>query len=152
MTDETRIYLELSKELQQALDDNGITPDEILRKAEIDAKVKHDRLPVQSKKGGKDLAQVIEFAWAGSAVIASLGFTLTKILNTIYNKPIYVEYEELEELRDAGGNVLLDAKGEPVYKKVPRRQILQAQQTSKDSFMADMKKMVMKFSSEGKRA
>ncbi|WPD21340.1 MAG: hypothetical protein SD837_14165 [Candidatus Electrothrix scaldis] len=154
MNDEIKIYLELAPELQQALDDNGISISDILREAGIDARLSHDVLPLQNEAGvqSRDLKQVITLlvggALAGSALIGTIGFTVSKTLNTVYNKPIHVEYQEPVELRNADGNVVLDKQGNPVFKLVTRHQILQPQQSNKDAFMADLKKMVLSISSE----
>ena len=154
MSDEVRIYLELAPELQQALDDNGINMEDILREAGVDARMSHDVLPLYNEDGvqSRDLTQVITLlaggAFAGSTLIATVGFTVSKILNTVYNKPIHVQYKEPVELRNADGNVILDKQGNPVFKLVPRHEILQPQQSSKDAFMADLKKMVLTISSE----
>jgi len=150
MSDEVRIYLELAPELQQALDDNGISINDLLREAGVDARLSHDVLPLQGEDGvqSRDLMPVITLLAGSSAFIATIGFTVSKILNTIYNKPIYVQYQEPVEVRNADGNVLLDKRGNPVFKLVPRHEILQPQQSSKDAFMADLKKMVLNISSE----
>ena len=149
MSDEVRIYLELAPELQQALDDNGISMEDILREAGVDARMSHDVLPLHNEDGvqSRDLKPVITLL-AGSALIASVGFTVSKTLNTVYNRPIYVQYQEPVELRNADGNVVLDKQGKPVFKLVPRHEILQPQQSSKDAFMADLKNMVLTISSE----
>jgi hypothetical protein len=154
MSDEVRIYLELAPELQQALDDNGISMEDILREAGVDARISHDVLPLQNEDGvqSRDLKTVITLligsALAGSALVATIGFTVSKTLNTVYNKPIYVQYQEPVELRNADGNVVLNKQGNPVFKLVPRHEILQPHQSSKNSFMTDLKKMVLTISSE----
>ncbi len=153
MNDETRIYLELDEDLQQALDDNGIRIEDILREAEVEGRVSHDVLPLQDDGGGhsRDLKTVVTLLFAGSVAVASFSYALNQTLGTIYNKPIYVQYQEPVEIRNADGDVVLDQDGNPVFKLVPRHEILQAQQSGKDEFMTDLNNMVLKISTEDKR-
>ncbi|NJL05714.1 MAG: hypothetical protein HC911_12590 [Chloroflexaceae bacterium] len=113
------IYLQLSDELQAAFADNKLDIAEILHKNGIDASVQYGELLLQNETGvrSKDLVTIIV---ASSVLLPSIAFSISQVLNVIYNRPHLVEYEELEELRDGDGNVMLDNYGKPLFKPVKR--------------------------------
>ncbi len=119
---ETQIYLDLDEELQQLLNDNGLSIADLLQQEGIHAQVNTATLPASAETTRtKDLVTVI---LASSAAVTLISFAISKVLHTLHNKPHFVEYQEPVELRDAQGNVLLDKQGNPLFKMVPRKEFI----------------------------
>jgi hypothetical protein len=147
---QTTIYLTLSGELQAALADNGLNIENILQQDQIDATVTHGVFPVQTETGArtKDIATVI---LVSGVLVASVAFSISQVLNTIYNRPHLVEYDELEELRDGDGNLILDEFGKPLFKPVKRFELLVPDQRHKSEYEAQLdltRGLSMKFVTE----
>jgi hypothetical protein len=119
---ETQIYLELDEELQQLLNENGLSVADLLQQEGIEAQIKSGVLPATTETTRtKDLVTVI---LASSAAVTAISFAISKVLHTLHNKPHFVEYQEPVELRDAQGNVMLDKQGNPLFKMVPRKEFV----------------------------
>ncbi len=121
---QTKIYLELSDEMQGALADNGLDLADLLRREPVDATVAHGVLPVQTESGARE-REVATVVLAGAAAVAAVGFAVSQCLRAIYAKPQRVTWYEPEEVRDAQGDVVRDGQGQPVFKKVKRHQLLE---------------------------
>lgn len=58
---DTKIYLELSDEIQAVLADNGLSVEDILRREDIDASVSHGLPPCEPEEGARsNLSTVLE--------------------------------------------------------------------------------------------
>lgn len=145
---ETQIYLDLDEELQQLLNENGLSIADLLQQEGIDAQVNTGTLPACSETvRTKDLVTVI---LASSAAVTAISFAISKILHTLHNKPHFVEYQEPVELRDVQGNVLLDKQGNPLFKMVPKREfVVPATKNQQQDFETtlDSSKFVIRLSS-----
>jgi len=147
---ETKIYIELDDDIKQSLDENGLNIGDILQIEGIDAHVFTGAAPYQiiEKVRKKELITVI---LAGTAAVVSIAFAISKFLNTIYNRPIIVKFFEIEEVRGARGDVLLDKEGNPIIKKIEKFEILQPKMKEMQQIKAsfDFKNgVVIEFSSE----
>lgn len=149
----TKIFLELSSDVQGALADNGLSVEDVLEQNSIEATVTQGVLPAQLEEGART-KDVVTIILASSTAIAAIGFAISQVLNTIHNKPHVVEYYENIELRDADGQILKDKKNNPIFKVVKRQEILEPQKHErKMNFEASFdltNGIVMKFGSQDK--
>lgn len=121
---QTQIYLELPPELQQLLNDNGLSVDEILRQQNCPAEVNYGVLPDEPEAGARSKEPVMIILASAAAALA-IGSAISQVLHTLQRKPQVAEYYDLEELKDAKGNVLLDKKGKPQLKRVKKYELLE---------------------------
>ncbi|MDM8565821.1 hypothetical protein QUF74_09220 [Candidatus Halobeggiatoa sp. HSG11] len=80
---DTKIYLDLSEEIQQLFADNEIDIANVLQDDNVEvSSVTVGVMPEESEEGArnKDLVPII---LASSASVAAIGFTISKILNTL---------------------------------------------------------------------
>ena len=144
-----KIYIEFSDEIKQLIQDNSIDFPTIFSDEKIEVDFSHEYPPYADKKNerSKDLVLVI---LASSAAVLSVGVALSQIIRSVYRKPIFVQYSELEEIRDINGNVLIDKDGYPILKPVTRYELLEPmaeQNKSQIEFKGDSKGIVVKYSS-----
>jgi hypothetical protein len=120
---EAKIYLELSDAIEQLLSENKITIEDIFLAEKIDAEVTYGVLPYQLEEGVRDkkLIPII----ASSAAVVSISFAVSTILTTIYNKPYLIEFDEIQEVKDDKGKVILDSQGNPVFKTIKKHELLE---------------------------
>ena len=120
----TKIYLELSDEIQGILADNALSVEDILRHESIEATVTHGKPPYQSEVGArtKDMVTII---LASGVVIPAIGFAIAQVLNAIQDKPYFVEYYENVELRNNKDEILIDKDGNPIFKTVKRHELIE---------------------------
>ena len=126
MLSETRIYLDLSNDIEQLLDNNQISIEDILRHADIDANVIYDIPPCQTETeaGTKNLRPIIVSA-AFSITALSVSTAISQVLNTLYDQPHFVEIQEIHEFRDANGELVLDENGQPVVRFIKRNELIE---------------------------
>jgi len=120
----TKIYLELDDELKRVLDDNELNISDILQNGEIEAVVILGVAPYQSEDNARN-KEPITIIIASSIAIISVALAISKVLNTLYNKPKVIKIYEPVELRDAKGNILMNKEGNPIFKKIEKYEILQ---------------------------
>ncbi len=117
-----KIVLEFSEEIRNVLESNRIELAQILNEEGIDMKLKFEKSPLQDTgEGEKALVPIII---ASAAAITSITFAISKLLEVIYHRPHFVEYTELEIVKDKDGNLLLNENNEPVYKKVNKFKLI----------------------------
>ncbi|NJM72212.1 MAG: hypothetical protein HC862_19670 [Scytonema sp. RU_4_4] len=119
----TKIYLELDDDILHFVESN-VDISDILQSENIDAEVRYGVEPYLSDEGArtKDIVTII---LASSAVLATISFVISQVLNAYYKKPYFVEFYEIHELKDASGNFLLDKEGKPQYEKIKKYQMIQ---------------------------
>lgn len=145
-----KIFIELSGKLKNALDENGMSLENILRNANIEAAINYEKAPYSSTKESrtKDLVPVI---LASSALVATIGFTISKILNTLYNEPYFVEYYEYEVLKD-NGRIVRNDEGNPIMQLVKKYALIEPRKEHrKDEFEFSINSdhgVVIKFKAE----
>ena len=130
MPDDTKIYIELSDEIQQILSENSISISDILAQKNIDAEVEYGIMPSSSNEGSRtrDLATII---LAGSAAVLSISLAISQILSALHEKPHFVEYWAEEEIRDGDGKLILDKQGNPQTKMVKKHEIIEPSKKDK---------------------
>lgn len=120
--EQTTIYLEFSKEIEEALIDNGgieACIKEALKKDNISAQILEDEAKYQNEQGVRD-KDIVIILLAGTATIAGISISIAHLISTIKGKSTFVIYNELEEIKDVEGIVMLDKKGKPLMKKVKK--------------------------------
>ena len=120
----TKIYLELSDEIQGIFADNSLSVEDILGQEAIEAAVTDGLPPYQSEEGART-KDVVTIIMATSVAIPAIGFAISQVLNTLHNKPYFVEYYENMELRNEKGKILMDKDGKPLFKTVKRHELLE---------------------------
>ena len=121
---DTKVFLELSEEIQKTLFENRISLREILDSQGIVAEIAHEIPCYQTEEGArsKDPATVIV---ASGAAIFLISLAISNILKTIYRKPYLVEYFELVEIKDKEGNLLLDNWNNPQFKLTKKFELIE---------------------------
>lgn len=127
----TKIYLDLSPEIEQLLDDNNLTIQDILRIKNIDAEVAYDVLPYQLEEGVTE-KKVVPIIIASSAAVLATGYAVSEVIDSINERPYLVEYCEHQEVKDNQGTVLLDQNGKPALKCNSKVELLQPRAENKD--------------------
>jgi len=147
-----KIYLEFSDELQEVLDDNGISIEDILEQEEIDADVTYGVMPAQAEEGARS-KDIVTIIIASSALVLAIGAAISKILSTYHRKPHLVEYEEVVVLRDGKGKALKDKDGNPLVERVKRYELLEPRATDSEQNLGIKWKdgLVIGFSSSEKQ-
>ena len=114
----------MDDELKRVLDDNELNISDILQNEEIEAVVILGVAPYQSEDNARN-KEPITIIIASSIAIISVALAISKVLNTLYNKPKVIKIYEPVELRDAKGNILMNKEGNPIFKKIEKYEILQ---------------------------
>lgn len=145
----TKIYIEFSDEIKQLIQDNAINFSAIFHDENIEVDISHDYPPYanQNNERSKDLVLVI---LASSAAVLSVGAAVSQIIRSVYRKPYMVQYSELEEIRDANGNVIIDKDGYPILKPTTRYELLEPnaeQNKSQIEFKGNSDGIILKYSS-----
>jgi hypothetical protein len=149
---ETKIYLELSDEVQQLLADNQITIEDILRTENIDAEVTYGVLPYQLEEGARTKKLVPIIIGVG-IVVLPVSLAVSQVLSTINNKPHIVEIYDPQQLKDSKGNILLDKDGRPLYKLVKKYELIEPRTKKNQELEIQVSLengVVLKFKSEEK--
>ena len=134
----TKIFLELSEDIEKIFLENSITIEEILDREGLEAEVTTGTAPYQSEKQArtKDLVTII---LASSAAVAAVCFAISQILHEVFNKPHLVEIYECDELRDDNNEILLDDKGKPLLKPKKRYELIESQKNRNMEFNLGIK-------------
>lgn len=117
MNEPVKIYVEMADDLLAWLADNGLSVEDVLEKEGVDASVEIGVVPLAD--GGEGRAKdVVPIILASGGAISAVLVALSHCMKTWLNRPILTTWEELEEIRDENGSVLLDEKGAPRMKTV----------------------------------
>jgi hypothetical protein len=80
---DTKIYLDLSEEIQQLLADNETSIADILQDENIEVSdITAGVMPQESEEGART-REVVTIILASSAAVAVIGFTISNVLNTL---------------------------------------------------------------------
>jgi hypothetical protein len=84
MSDTKNIYLDLSEDIQRLLADNEITIEQILQQENIEVEnVTEGVIPDEFEEKGVRTKDLVPLILASSALIASIGFAISKVVNTL---------------------------------------------------------------------
>ena len=122
--EQIKIYLELSHELQEVLNDNGISIEDILEQEGIEADVTYGVMPTQAEEGARS-KDVVTIILVSSALVLAISVAISNVLSTLYRKPIHVVEDDVIVLQDAKGKVLKDKEGNPLVERVKRHKRLE---------------------------
>jgi|WetSurMetagenome_2_1015567.scaffolds.fasta_scaffold45619_2 hypothetical protein len=108
------IVLDFSEEIREAMDSNNIDLAQFLNEEGEEMQVKYSKSPFNAENdtGEKALVPIII---ASAAAVGIIAVAISKLLEVIYHRPHFVEYTEMETVKDHDGKILLNEKNEPVY-------------------------------------
>ena len=149
--EQIKIYLELSDELQEVLNDNGISIEDILEQEGIEADVTYGVMPTQAEEGARS-KDVVTIILVSSALVLAISVAISNVLSTLYRKPIHVVEDDVIVLQDAKGKVLKDKEGNPLVERVKRHKLLEPRAADREQNLGiKWKELVMGFSSSEKQ-
>lgn len=125
--DRVKVYIELSDDLRALFAENNVGVEDVLRQEKIDVEFRYDLVPYREETEGreKDVALVI---LASSAVILAISTALSHIIETLYRKPYFVEYYDLEVICDGEGRPVTSRTGSPLLKMVKKHEFIEPTQ------------------------
>ena len=148
-----KIYLDLSEDILAWMADNGLSIEDVLEKEGIDAEVVEGVMPVDGESGSRT-KEVVSIILANAAAVTAILFAVSRCMRTWLNRPIYESWEELEEIRDEDGKVMLDKDGNPMMKMVRKHVLVepgQGETREKIDLKAGLKGLVLNMNTEEKR-
>jgi hypothetical protein len=149
----TKFYIELSSDIEELLANNQVTLADILQKENIDADVLSGAVPYQQEEGVKT-KEIVTIILASSASIAIITLAITNFLKAWHQKPIFVECDELEPIKNDDGTILLNDNGEPYLRIVKKHKMIEPDKIkNKMDFEISYKNLtdiVIRFKSEDK--
>ncbi len=122
---ETTIYLDLSENIERLFAENNMDISDFLKSKNINGSISYGAYPYQFNVGERDKKIRPILIVAGGITLATVAFSISNLLETIYHRPHFVEYHEIRELRDANGNIVYDDNKTPLFKTVKRQEIIQ---------------------------
>jgi hypothetical protein len=125
-----KIYLDLSEDILAWMADNGLSIEDVLEKEGIDAEVVEGVIPVDGQSGGRT-KNVVPIILASAGGASAILFAVSHCLKTWLNRPIYESWEELEEIRDENGKIMVDKDGNPRMKTVRKHVLVEPGKTDK---------------------
>jgi hypothetical protein len=87
-------------------------------------------IPVDGQSGGRT-KNVVPIILASAGGASAILFAVSHCLKTWLNRPIYESWEELEEIRDENGKIMVDKDGNPRMKKVRKHVLVEPGKTDK---------------------
>ena len=130
MVDETKIYLDLSPDILAWMADNGLSIEDVLEKEGIDAEVVEGVMPGDDQTGSRT-KNVVPIILASAGAVSAILFAVSHCMRSWLNRPIYESWEELVEIRDENGKVMLDNQGNPQMKTVRKHILVEPGKTDK---------------------
>ena len=80
---DAKIYVDLSKEIQQLLADNEMSITDILQRENVDFnQVTFETMPEQSEEGARTRG-LVPLILASSAAVSAIGFAISKVVNSL---------------------------------------------------------------------
>lgn len=118
-----KIYLEFSKEVEEALLENGgvgTCVKEALEGAKIDeAEIMEDEAGYQNEFGVRD-KDIVTIILVSTAALAGASISISHLISSIRGLPTFVVYNELEPIVDNKGKILCDSEGKPIMRKIKK--------------------------------
>ncbi len=104
MATDTKIYLELSQDIQQLLSDNGLKIEDVLQQENIEAKIERGVIPTLSEETAR-IKSPVHIILASSVLITAISFAIVRVLNAIHNKPVLIDVKKFSIEKDENGNI-----------------------------------------------
>ena len=120
-----------SPAVTEVLADNGVDLVALLRQqgVAVDARLEPD--PTRPADAGeKELVTVL---LVSAALAAVLGPTITRVIGALTHRPVLVTETVAVPVEDAAGNVVRDARGNPVLQWVDRRRFVEPARGAPDA-------------------
>jgi len=146
---ETAIYLEISLDGLEALEQNKINISSILADEQIEGIVEqgYGNYDSSANSRTKDIVSIII---ASSAAVVSIGYAISRVISSINNKKQTLILDSMEEVRDKDGQVLFDKEGKPFYKIVKSVEIVDPAKVEQTSYLLELFKVFrLRISSKG---
>ena len=121
---QTKIFIELSDEIQQVINSSKISLEDLLKRQMPDVEIIYGKKIYNSDAGFREKG-IVPIILAASAGVATISFAISQILHAIYKKPHLVEFYENEILKDNQGNAILDEDGLPILQPVKKYQFIE---------------------------
>lgn len=144
------VYLDFSPEIENLFQSQALEIESIIKEANLTINLRYGPLQFQNEKNrSKDIVPIII---ASSAGLAALVLSLSRLLDSYFNRPHFFEWDELEEIRE-NDRLIRDASGNPVW-KIKRKHVVITTEQLKDEhsmeFGAGIKGIVLKVKSAKK--
>ena len=131
---ETKIFLELSEEIQQVIAENRISVSNVLDRQGIEATVGYEAPNYETEDGARS-KELVTVILASGASLFAIGLAISQVLKAIYRKPYFVEYYELQEIRDRSGELILDSWGNTQFKLVKKFELIEPRAEDSERLM-----------------
>ena len=131
MTDQFKVAIFASPEVEEVLADNGVDVVTLLRKQGIEV----ERIP-GSAAGFQDpgLKDPVSIILASAALIAILTPVITKAINALSRKQVVVTQTILAPVETSDGHIVRDADGNPILQQVEKTEIIEGRTRPADTF------------------
>ncbi len=149
----TKIYVELSDDIREWMADNGLSIEDVLEKEGVNATVESGVIPLENDEAGRT-KNIVSIILADAAAVTVTLIAISHCMRSWLNRPIHETWDELEEIRDKEGNVLLDKKGKPIMKTVRKHVLIEPGKSDKKekiSLNAGLKGLIFGISTEEKQ-
>lgn len=137
---EIKIYLDISTEGLDAIEQNSIDINEVLSNEGIKSKVEKGFVNFELENGFR-FKDPITIIIASSAAVVSIGFAISQVIATLNNKKQAIILDSLEELRDKDNNIILDKDGKPVFKTVKSIEIIDPAKKESSNYLLEWAKV-----------
>jgi hypothetical protein len=128
-----KVFLELDSTIIEKAESNGIDYAVELKEKGILVQVENGTINLEVKSGART-RDIVPIIIAGTAAIGALSYAISTIIRALNGKPIIVELDGLEELRDADNNVILGPDAKPIFKTVKSIQVVDPAKNQLTSF------------------
>jgi hypothetical protein len=129
-----KIYIDLPSEIEELFAENLISISQLLRDNNVEEIKDITTVAAPYKQeDGSTSKDAVTLIIAGSVALTSITFAITSIINILYKKPYFVEYDELVELRDKDGNIIFDKEKKPIFKAVKKYELVEPRKENKKS-------------------
>src|SRR6266478_6663772 len=114
MYDSNLLFLELTPEIRELLEDNKIDLEQEIRRGGLDVRRASASNPSPEARTAKDIFLALTIVSAG-ATASLVGIAVAKILDAVgRNRKVFVTESELRPVVDRHGHAMFEANGKPL--------------------------------------
>lgn len=137
--EDIKIYIDLPSEIEELFAENQISISQLLQDNNVEEikEVTTDAAPYKQEDGSTS-KELVTLVIAGSVALTSITYAITSIMNTLYKKPYFIQYDELIELRDKDGDVIFDKEKKPIFKTVKKYELVEPRKENKKFELSSM--------------
>lgn len=117
-----KLYIEFSKDIEEALLSNGGIQHclkEAFKYDNIEAQIAEDEARYQNENGVRD-KDIVTTVLITTTALTALSISISNLITSIKGVSTFVVYNELEPIRNADGNILLDKEKNPIMQKTKK--------------------------------